>query len=86
MTDSTRTTPPLYRFHTGAAIGAIVAGLVVVVLAVGFGWSGLAGGFALGGGVGLALIGAYLWGYGNGRRRPGAQALPAWLPSRDPRG
>lgn len=74
---------PLHRRLTGAAITAIVAGVAIVVLGVGFGWSGVGGGFALGAGVGLAGVGAYLWGYANGMSRPATRA--GWLPSRDGR-
>lgn len=81
MSASNVQTPPVDRRLTGGAIAAIVVGAVIVVLGVGFGWSGIGGGFALGGGVGLALAGAYLWGYANGLRRTPARAT--WLPSRD---
>ena len=83
MSASTEHLSPLHRRLTGAAIAAIVTGVVIVILGVGFGWSGVGGGFALGAGVGLAGVGAYLWGYANGMRRPATRA--GWLPSRDGR-
>ena len=77
-------TSRLYRRIIGAAIGAVVVGGIIVLLGVGFEWGGIGGGFAIGAGVGLALVGTYFWGYANGLRRPVSRAT--WLPSRDVQG
>ena len=84
MSESSEATAPQYRRLVVGAIVAIVAGLVIVVLGLGFDWSGFLGGCALGAGIGLALVGVYLWGYTNGLQRVAAR--PTWLPSRDGRG
>ncbi|MGM1018477.1 MAG: hypothetical protein ACQEW8_13165 [Actinomycetota bacterium] len=61
------------------AIGLIVLGATVVILAIGFDWEGFLGGFGLGAGVGAMLVGTYLWGFSNGIRRGHPKA--GWLPS-----
>jgi hypothetical protein len=84
MSESPEHPATLYRRIVGAAVATVVIGGIIVLLGIGFGWGGLGGGFALGGGIGLALAGTYFWGYGNGLRRPVSRAT--WLPSRDARG
>lgn len=63
------------------AIVGMIIGLTLLILAIGLDWSGFAGGFAIGVGIGMTGVGAYIWGYRNGMRRPRVQ--DAWLPSRD---
>lgn len=62
----------------GGAIAGIVLGLALVVLSIGFDWSGFAGGLATGIGIGIALVGAFFWGLALGMRRAG-RAM--WRPS-----
>ena len=84
MSESTDQAARRYQRIIGGAIGAIIAGLVIVVLGIGFEWGGVGGGLAIGAGAGLAGVGAYFWGYANGLRRPIPRGT--WLPSRDARG
>lgn len=76
-----RTSPHrIIRLRRAAAVAAITGALLALV-AVGFDFSGFWGGFALGTGVGLIVVAAYLSGLVTGMRR----ALPAsmWLPARE---
>ena len=70
----------IIRFRWAAAVAAI-AGAVLALLAIGFDFSGFWGGFALGTGVGMIVLAAYLSGLVTGMSR----ALPAstWLPARE---
>lgn len=60
---------------------AAIAGAVLALLAIGFDFSGFWGGFALGAGVGLIVIAAYLSGLVTGMSR--AVTGPTWLPARE---
>lgn len=63
------------------AMGGMVAGAVLLLVAVGLEWRGFWGGAVQGAGVGFIAVGAYFWGYGNGIGR--AVPVAAWLPSED---
>ncbi|ANJ26670.1 hypothetical protein [Agromyces aureus] len=69
------------RRLAGASVTAIVLGAIVTLCGLVMDWGGFVGGMALGAGIGLVVVGAYLWGYANGIRRGGSRAT--WLPSRD---
>lgn len=81
--NDTQTSP---RTLTGlTVIGVIVgiAGLVIVILGIGFSGRGFWGGVIVGGGLGLAMVGTYFWGFSSGMRRTGVRGL--WRPSEDAR-
>jgi hypothetical protein len=81
MSESTGRTPVALGRVTAAAIALLVVGAVVVLVGTVLEWGGFWGGLALGAGIGLTLVGAYFWGFGNGVRRAGPRAV--WLPSQD---
>ncbi len=81
MSDQQTRTTAVYRRIIAFAVASMLAGVVLVVLAIGFEWSGFVGGLGIGVGVGVGVVGAYLWGYANGLRKPVTRG--AWLPSRD---
>lgn len=64
-----------------AALAAILVGGVIVFVGIGLDWGGFLGGLALGGGIGLVVVGAYFMGYAHGVRNPVSRR--AWLPSQD---
>jgi len=72
---STRT----LRWLSIVAILAVVVGFVLVLISVGMEWHGFGGGFAVGAGVGLMVVGSYFWGYSSGLRKPTVSG--AWRPS-----
>ncbi|MCR2818376.1 hypothetical protein NQ166_05930 [Microbacterium sp. zg.Y1090] len=65
------------------AIAGMLAGAVLLLVAIALEWRGFWGGAAQGAGIGLIAVGAYFWGLGDGIGRAVPQA--AWLPSRDDR-
>lgn len=65
------------------AIGGMLLGAVVLLVAIGLDWHGFWGGVVQGAGIGMIAVGAYFWGYGNGIGR-GAPAT-VWLPSQESR-
>jgi len=77
---SSRAAAAIGRIKWVAIVG-LLAGAVLLVVALGFEWRGFAGGAVQGAGIGMMAVGAYFWGYGNGIGRAEPQA--AWLPSRD---
>ncbi|MDN3494586.1 hypothetical protein QL996_01480 [Planococcus sp. APC 4015] len=81
MSDSTDRTSVVLGRVSIAAITLVIAGLVLFLLGIVLDWGGFVGGLGLGAGVALGLVGAYLWGYGNGIRRGGVRA--SWLPSQE---
>lgn len=86
MIESTKRGDTAFGRIIGAAIASMVVGGIAVFLGIGLDWGGFSGGLALGGGVGLVVVGAYFWGYANGLRRTATRAsadFPSWLPSRD---
>lgn len=88
MSESTERITHAFGRIIGGAIASMVVGGIIVILGIGLDWGGLVGGFAIGGGIGLVVVGAYFWGYANGLKRAAtlASTSPAsWLPSRDGR-
>ena len=69
---------------TGGAVVCLAVGASVFPLGIVLDWSGLWGGFGLGAGLGLIIIGTYFLGFAHGIRRSGPRA--GWLPSQDPQG
>ena len=65
------------------AISGMIAGAVLLLVAIGLEWRGFWGGAAQGAGIGLIAVGAYFWGLGDGIGR--AVPVAAWLPSQDDR-
>ncbi|MCR2801379.1 MULTISPECIES: hypothetical protein [unclassified Microbacterium] len=61
------------------AIVGMIAGMVLLLLAVGFEWRGFWGGAVQGAAIGIIAAGAYFWGFGNGIGR--GMPAAAWLPS-----
>lgn len=89
MDAATERTDNAFGRIIGGAIASMVVGGIIVFIGIGLDWGGLGGGFALGGGIGLVIVGAYFWGYANGLRRTALRASTSpesWLPSRDGRG
>lgn len=88
MSESTKRVDAASVRIVGAAIASMVVGSITVFLGIGLDWGGLGGGLALGGGIGLVVVGAYFWGFANGLRRTATRASTdpsSWLPSRDER-
>lgn len=63
------------------AIVGMVAGAVLLLVAIGLEWRGFWGGAAQGAGIGMIAAGAYFWGFGNGIGRGVPAAV--WLPSQE---
>jgi len=82
MNEFTRKTS-MIRSLVPIAIGAMVVGAVILLVAVVNDAEGLAGGAVIGAAIGLLVVGAYFWGYANGLRRP--EPRGQWLPSEDER-
>lgn len=80
MSDKTTSPRTLSRMATTSIVVAVL-GVTLVILSVGFEWSGFGGGFAIGAGATLGLGGMYYWGLSNGIRR--AAKRPLWRPSAD---
>ncbi|KAA9086613.1 hypothetical protein [Microbacterium radiodurans] len=80
----TRTQPPsqpIARIRF-VALSAAVVGAVLVLTALVLDWAGFWGGFALGSGIAMVVVAAYLLGLVTGMRR--GAATPAWRPASAP--
>ncbi|WEG07621.1 hypothetical protein PU630_10160 [Microbacterium horticulturae] len=61
------------------ATTGIAVGFALVIVSIGLDWHGFGGGFAVGAGVGMMLVGAYCWGYSGGMHRRASTRW--WRPS-----
>ncbi|MFG6445167.1 hypothetical protein ACFXP7_07515 [Microbacterium sp. P06] len=64
---------------TALSLSMVGVGAALLLVGTVLDFGGFWGGFALGGGVMLAVAGAYFSGYARGLRRAGSAAI--WLPS-----